>query len=124
MLKNESSKKEESKFFTIWVSFLNELYEESKEMLDAAHRDPNLNRKKKKAWNSILKRHTAWFPLVSRTKQDLHTKLSKLEIDAKEALLTHKKSCEKTGGGKAAPSPKAVVQKVLDIYVETALSRV
>ena len=100
-------------------AFLIDQYEEKQEVLDAAHRDANTNQKKNKAWEEIVTLHSQKFPLVSRTRDDLKMKLSKLKTSAKEQLLQEKKSRAKTGGGQAVPPPNEAVGKIMDLCAET-----
>lgn len=100
-------------------AFITELYEEHQSILDAAHRDVDTNRRKNEAWAEIVKRHSARFPFVNRTKEDIRMKLQKLKTGAKEVLLAKKKSIRKTGGGQADPPPNEAVQKILDLCEST-----
>lgn len=99
--------------------FLADKYEEFKGFIDAKHKDADTNKKKKQAWESIVTQHSARFPQVERSLEDLKARLSKLKSEAKERLHEAKKSKKITGGGNPPKEPTPAEQKILDMCEDT-----
>lgn len=118
MSKPSNKRPRKNNFSEAEALFLSDKYEEFKSIIDAKHKDANTNRKKREAWDDILRQHQSRFA-VERSLTNLKEKLSKLKTEGREALLSQKKAKTATGGGKPPKDPSPAAQKIIDLCADT-----
>lgn len=95
---------------------LKELCLSKRDILEAKHKDPSSERKKKRVWDEISTEINATYPSVKRTSEEARKKWANLKNFAKKKNASSKRSASATGGGPPASPVPAVLEDIVQAY--------